>query len=105
MDSSTLGSSVCGILQARILEWVAIFFWLTLLTGWLKRDVKKTQIVGSMWAVSTCCYHHRPRFLTDKCYGLPGNQTHPLSLEESVDSLCCQHTSLLARQSWLQDIT
>ena len=26
MDSSTPGSSVCGILQARILEWVAIPF-------------------------------------------------------------------------------
>ena len=26
MDSSPPGSSVCGILQARILEWVAISF-------------------------------------------------------------------------------
>ena len=26
MDRSSLGSSVYGILQARILEWVAIFF-------------------------------------------------------------------------------
>ena len=26
VDCSPLGSSVCGILQARILEWVAIFF-------------------------------------------------------------------------------
>ena len=98
MDCSMLGSSVRGILQARILEWVAISFWLTLLMGWLKCDVNKTQIVGSVCAVSTCCHHHRPRFLTDKCCGLPGNWTQPASLdqEDPPEKKMSTHSSILA---------
>ena len=40
MDCSLLGSSVCGLFQARVLEWVAIAFSMTKLGSILKsRDV------------------------------------------------------------------
>ena len=43
MDSSPPGSSVHGILQARILEWVAIPFSITSLAGRLAGTEKKLQ--------------------------------------------------------------
>ena len=44
IDSSPPGSSVPGILQARILEWVAISFskWFSLLSSSLLKDHKST---------------------------------------------------------------
>ena len=43
MDSSPPGSSVQGILQARILEWVAISFSVTSLAGRLAGTEEKLQ--------------------------------------------------------------
>ena len=42
MDYSSLGSSVHGILQARILEWVAISFSKT--TGYIMAKKKKKKV-------------------------------------------------------------
>ena len=43
MDCSLPGSSIHGILQARILEWDAISF--SILTPWMKKFKKKDEIL------------------------------------------------------------
>ena len=52
MDCSPPGSSVHGILQARVLEWVAIAFSGTLLQTFLKNDQSQLQTRELVWGLS-----------------------------------------------------
>ena len=56
MDCSLRGSSVHGIFQARILEWVAIFF--SMRSSWSKDWTQVSRIVGrcfTVWATRGLC--------------------------------------------------
>ena len=94
MDCSLPGSSVHGILQARILEWVAIPF---------SRGIFLTQ--GSnlgllhCWLVLYCLSHQgRPTHLGDthiKPYATHNKHTHthtPHTAHTHVYRPCCTHT-------------
>ena len=43
MDCSLLGSSIHGIFQARVLEWVAIAFSVDGITNWIDMSLSKLQ--------------------------------------------------------------
>ena len=49
MDCSLPGSSVCGILQARILEWIAILF--SRGSSWVRDQTWVSCIVGGFFTV------------------------------------------------------
>ena len=75
MDCSLLGSSIHGILQARVLEWVAISFsrgsswprdrtWVSHIAGrcftiWATREATQAWYLTTLWVL--CVSHHFPR--------------------------------------------
>ena len=86
MDYSPSGSSVHGILQARILKWVAIPFsrgssqprdwtWVSWIAGrfftvWATREVSKYKSISN--TPSTSYQHHHPLSHSDQGSSLPG---------------------------------
>ena len=73
MDCSPPGSSVCGIFQARILEWIAIFF---------SRDLPDTGIkLASPVAPALA-----GRFFTTETPGKPSNLENPFLKGSCTDS-------------------
>ena len=87
IDCSLPGSSVHGILQARILEWAAISF---------SRDLPDPGIEPGSPALPTDTLLSKPPGKPDKSYGKENNFQIPL--------LVINTAAILARSAWAQEL-
>ena len=112
MDCSQPGSSVYGIFQARILEWVAISF--SRVTSWPRDQTRVSHIVGrrfTVWATKSLIYKQMLGFPCGSVVkNLPALQ-EPLVMQawslgqgDPLEESMATHPSILAwRIPWMEE--
>ena len=117
MDCSSPGSSVYGISQARILEWVAIFFYSKEYIHKLKKNknllwkstVTKIELAGNYLYLILLIY---PQIIANILVGFPGNSVGKetscsagaLGQKNPLEKRMATHSSILAwRTPWKEE--